>query len=200
MTLPCPMPRPAPGALLRPMLVRPSWTRLRERRFEAEALPWRGEIYRAALAALRNRDEAEELTQDVFFQAWRSFDRFAEGTNCRAWLRGILFHRLLHHRRRAARLVFGERAEAAIERLEAPRTHHDGLLSPALARALAELPAPFRAVLLLADVHEFAYKEIAARLGIPAGTVMSRLSRARRRMRALLEDQVTRTPSCRQRA
>ncbi len=195
MTLPCPVPRPE-NCCLRPFLVAPPKHIPRQRRFEAEALVHRRDIFQAALAVLRNRDEAEDLTQDVFYHAWRSFDRYEAGTNCRAWLRSILFHRMQHHRRRAARGVLGEGADAAMGHLEAAEPRAERIESAEMLAALAALPEVFRDVLLLADVEECAYKEIAERLGIPAGTVMSRLSRARRRMRELLKDGVTRTPTC----
>ncbi len=165
------------------LLVPPS----RQARFEAEAMPQRPAIERAARALLRNAAEAEELAQDVFFHAWRSFDRFEPGTNCRAWLFGILFHRLYHYRRERARLVFGEWVEEAAAKRPAPEPAREGIADKRLLAALAKLPERFRRVLLLADVEEYSYKEVAEKLAVPIGTVMSRLSRARERMRRTME-------------
>lgn len=156
-------------------------------RFEAEAMPQRPTIERAARALLRNASEAEELTQDVYFHAWRSFGRFEPGTNCRAWLFGILFHRLYHYRRQRARLVFGEWVEEAARKMPAPEPARDEIADEGLLAALAKLPERFRRVLLLADVEEYSYKEVAEKLAVPIGTVMSRLSRARQQMRRTLD-------------
>ncbi len=160
-------------------LVSPS----RQARFEAEAMPHRPAIERAARALLRDAAEAEELAQDVFFHAWRSFDRFEPGTNCRAWLFGILFHRLYHYRRQRARLVSGKWVEEAAAKLPAPEPAAEGIADKRILAALAKLPERFRRVLLLADVEEYSYQEVAEKLAVPIGTVMSRLSRARERMR-----------------
>ena len=159
----------------------------RQARFETEAMPQRPAIERAARALLRNAAEAEELAQDVFFHAWRSFDRFEPGTNCRAWLFGILFHRLYHYRRERARLVYGEWVEEAAAKMPAPEPAAEGIADKRLLAALAKLPERFRRVLLLADIEEYSYKEVAEKLAVPIGTVMSRLSRARERMRRTME-------------
>lgn len=181
---------PQPG---RPFLVPPGAAAIRMRRFEQEALPFRPDVARAARSLVRERDAAEDLTQEVFFQAWRSFDRFETGTNCRAWLFAILFHRLWHLRRRQSRLVYGEPPAD----IAAPVPQETAIGSPVLAEALAALPVPLRAVVWLADVEEYSYKEIAARLSIPCGTVMSRLSRGRARLRSALLAAGSQTPSSR---
>src|SRR5512139_1862100 len=69
-------------------------------RFEDLALPHSRDLFRAASSILGNRNEAEDAVQEAYMQAWRSFDRFAHGTNCRAWLFGILFHVISHQRRK----------------------------------------------------------------------------------------------------
>lgn len=159
----------------------------RQAQFETEALPHRETIERAARSLTRNTTDGEELAQDVFFHAWRSFDRFEPGTNCRAWLFGILFHRLYRFRRQRARLVFGEWAEEAAAKMPAREPAPEGIADKRLLAALANLPERFRRVLLLADVDEYSYKEVAAALAVPIGTVMSRLSRARQQMRRTLK-------------
>ncbi len=144
--------------------------------FEAEVLPHLDALYRAALALLRNRSDAEDVVQETCLQAIRSFHRYTPGTNCRAWLFGILFRVISRYRRKWFRpLPFARRIEAA------PYSTGSDVLD-----ALRTLPREFAEVMMLTDVEEFTYKEVAAMLGIPAGTVMSRLSRARRMLRELL--------------
>lgn len=162
---------------------------MRMKEFEAEALPYRTYLERTASAVLRNRAEAEDVVQELYLCAWQSFDRFTPGTNCRAWLYKILFHVIAHRRRQ----WFGYRADRTLVALDEIQTTlvyepplPETLRDQELLAAVRTLPARFAAVLLLADVHEFSYQEIRAALGIPLGTVMSRLSRARRLMRAQL--------------
>ena len=76
-------------------------------RFEDEAMPLSSDVFRAAFRILGERGQAEDITQEVFLQAWKSFGRFEPGTNCRAWLFKILFHCIGHHRRKWYRFPFG---------------------------------------------------------------------------------------------
>lgn len=147
--------------------------------FECLALPYYQDILRAAIAALRNYDDAQDLAQDVYSNAWASFHRFQAGTNCRAWLGGIFFHRLYHHRRKQSRWVLGE----PVKEPAAPEPVPIAIQDPEILAALASLPTKFREVLLLADVEQYTYREIAVRLAVPIGTVMSRLSRGRMEFR-----------------
>jgi RNA polymerase sigma-70 factor (ECF subfamily) len=156
--------------------------------FAAEAIPHLNDLYRAASRLLMNRNEAEDLVQEVYLQAWKSYHRYEQGTNCKAWLFKILFHKLDHYRRRKfARAKF--MTDSDDERLAAvayePSVNHH-LQDEEIIAALNKLSERYRAVILLADVEEFSYKEIAEFLNIPIGTVMSRLSRARKQMRQLL--------------
>lgn len=157
--------------------------------FQSVALPHLNDICRTAVGLLGDRGEAEDLTQEVYLQAWKSFHRFEPGTNCRAWLFQILFHRLHHHRRKWFPMRFAERDEKVLESAamyEAPIPEQ--ISDKQVLSALQRIPDDFREVLLLTDVQEFSYKEAAAALGIPVGTVMSRLSRARKLLRAELAD------------
>jgi len=165
-----------------------SKTRLED--FEAAALPHLADIYRSASLLVYNSSEAEDLVQEVYLEAWRSFHRFEPGTNCRAWLFKILFHRLHHLRRR---LVKASKLEA----FASPADEDNVMAEPPIPqeiqdddilRALERIPLEFREVVLMADVEEFSYKEIAATLKIPLGTVMSRLSRARKLLRQELAE------------
>ncbi|MBM3725995.1 MAG: sigma-70 family RNA polymerase sigma factor [Acidobacteria bacterium] len=157
--------------------------------FEAAAMPHMNDLFRTACGLLGNRTEAEDLIQDVYLNAWRSFHRFEPGTNCRAWMFKILFHRLHHHRRKWYQMrLLREGEEFLEENLPATEPIPEKISDKAILAAIDKLAPEFREVLLLADVEEFAYKEIAAMLDVPVGTVMSRLSRARRQMRERLTE------------
>jgi len=151
--------------------------------FEAEALPHMAALYRAAASILHSRSEAEDAVQEAYLQALKSFHRFTPGTNCRAWLFRILFHVISHQRRQwFGRFVFSEREE-----LEQTAVYEEPvgeqLTDDEVIHAFRKLPRQFAEVVMLADVQEFTYKEIQDTLGIPAGTVMSRLSRGRQMLR-----------------
>ena len=158
-------------------------------RFEAEAMPHLNDIFRTATRILGDRGRAEDVAQEVYLQAWKSFDRFEAGTNCRAWLYKILFHCVNHHRRKWFRFPLLKETEEFIEAnltYTPPIPEH--LTDEEIIDALNRIPGDFRAVVLLVDVDEFAYKEAADILGIPIGTVMSRLSRGRKLLREQLTD------------
>jgi RNA polymerase sigma-70 factor (ECF subfamily) len=155
--------------------------------FEAQALPHLNDLFRAATSILGNRTEAEDVAQEVYLQAWKSFHRFTPGTNCRAWLFGILFHVIHHHRRKWFKLtLMADNEEMFAETLayEPPVPQH--LSDEDMLRAFKQIPQQFAEVVMLADVYEFSYKEVHEALGIPIGTVMSRLNRGRRLLRGHL--------------
>jgi RNA polymerase sigma-70 factor, ECF subfamily len=155
--------------------------------FESEAMPHLNDIFRTATRILGDRARAEDVAQEVYLQAWKSFDRFEPGTNCRAWLFKILFHCVNHHRRKWFRFPLLKETEEFIEStLTAPEPIRDGITDADILLALDRVPGDFRAVVLLVDVEEFAYKEAAEILGVPIGTVMSRLSRGRKLLREQL--------------
>jgi RNA polymerase sigma-70 factor (ECF subfamily) len=153
-------------------------------RFQVEAMPHLNDLVRTATHTLGDRVQAEDVVQEAYLQAWKSFARFEPGTNCRAWLFGILFNCIHHHRRKIFRFPLLKPSE---EFRESNITHTppipEQLSDGEILAALDCVPADYRAVVLLVDVQEFAYKEVAEILAIPIGTVMSRLSRGRKMLR-----------------
>ena len=155
--------------------------------FEASALPHINDLFRTARRVIGNQTEAEDVVQETFLQAWKSFHRFEPGTNCRAWLFKILFHVMSHHRRKLFRLPVTDIAEDTLVETAvyrpSPAQH---LTDEEVLAAFDKVPQLYRAVVMLADVQEFSYREIAAALNIPLGTVMSRLNRGRKILRTAL--------------
>ncbi|MGC1651412.1 MAG: sigma-70 family RNA polymerase sigma factor [Candidatus Sulfotelmatobacter sp.] len=157
--------------------------------FEELAMPLFGQLYNFANWLTQNREEAEDLVQETYAKALKGFASFQSGTNFRAWIYRILRNSFLTSRTglKATMTVpldpEENGPELAVER-DTPETilfeRSDREL---LQRAIDELPVYFREILLLCDVEEMSYQEIAATLGIPIGTVMSRLYRARRALR-----------------
>ena len=159
----------------------------REDDFEAAALPYLDDLFRAASHIVGNRTQAEDLVQETYLQAWKSFDRFELGTNCRAWLFKILFHVIQHQRRKSFRLKLTDEGDEVFEQtlVYEPPVPQD-LSDEEVLAAFNKIPEQYREVVLLSDVYEFKYKEIQETLGIPQGTVMSRLSRGRQLLRGHL--------------
>jgi RNA polymerase sigma-70 factor (ECF subfamily) len=157
----------------------------RDERFEAEMLPQLRSLFGAAYRMTGNAHDAEDLVQETFLRAHRAFDRFAPGSNARAWL-----HTILHRVRTDAFRRTKRRPETVELTGEGPATPppQDALASgrEELERALQGLPDAFRVAVVLRDVQELSYAEIAAALGIPVGTVMSRIHRGRSLLRAAL--------------
>lgn len=165
-------------------------------RFKKLALPHLTAVYRFAVQ-LAGVDRAEDLTQETFLRAWQHFDQFDPDTHCRAWLFRIL-HNVWISQWRKTRL---ELPVADLEEVRAEpwydweRERSDADLSADMQSALAQLPETFRWAVLLADVEELSYQEIATALECPIGTVMSRISRGRRMLARLLNERGTRERS-----
>ncbi len=152
--------------------------------FEAAALPHLNDLYRTAGHMVGSRTEAEDLVQEVYMQAWKSFHRFELGTNCRAWLFKILFYKLNHHRRRWFKLKRTTDSAALLDlTLSYQPPVPEYLRDEEILLALKNLPPCYRDVVVLSDVQESSYAEIAGILEVPIGTVMSRLSRGRKLLR-----------------
>ncbi len=153
-------------------------------------------LYQVALRLTRNRAEAEDIVQDAFLRAFRGFDRFNPGTNCRAWLftilRNVFLNRVRSQGREVLEADLGDRmtAEAAGEGRGIGGNPEEELLQSVLHgdvdRALKALPLPFREAVVLVDLEGLSYREVAEVLGCPVGTVMSRLSRGRALLRRAL--------------
>ncbi|MDC4232692.1 sigma-70 family RNA polymerase sigma factor [Actinomyces sp. B33] len=171
----------------------------REERFAAEALPLLDQLFGAALGMTRNRADAEDLLQETYLKAYAKFDQYRPGTNIKAWLYRILTNTYITQYRKAQRSPKRAATDAIEDWQLAEAASHDsrGLVSaevealdampsPDLRRALDALSEEHRMVVLMADVEGLAYRQIADILGIPIGTVMSRLHRARKALRATL--------------
>ena len=172
------------------------------RAFEREALPHMATLFNAALYMTRNAAHAEDLVQETLLKAFRFWHRYEQGTNCKAWLFRILTNTFINKYRRSTRerrVLEGREAEpvgegvmsrAAMRTLTDPVSEaHRRIITAEIQEALDSLPEDYRVMILLADVEELSYKEIATIVGCPIGTVMSRLHRARKRMQRRLLDQ-----------
>ncbi|MEM1418651.1 MAG: sigma-70 family RNA polymerase sigma factor [Myxococcota bacterium] len=164
--------------------------------FEREVRPHREELRGVALRLTRSEPEADDVLQDALARAWAFWHRFEPGTNARAWMHRILYHAFVnrYRRRKREREVLGR-----VHRETAPDPHAgardlerraaalrgDGL-SDEVRAALGDLRPPFREVVELVDLRGLTYDEAAQIVGCPVGTIMSRLHRARRALRAVL--------------
>lgn len=162
--------------------------------FERDAIPHARQLYRAAFRLTRDHGHAEDLVQETLTRAYVKFDQFTPGSNLGGWLYRIMlssFYTGCRQRsRRPAEVLAPEHdagGYAAHSSARSAETEALGSLGDsAVVRALAELPAGYKSVIYLADVEDYRYTEIADMLGIPIGTVMSRVHRGRAIMRAKL--------------
>ena len=172
-----------------------------KKEFEALALSHLDPLYSAALRLTKNDRDAEDLVQDTCMRAFRFFDKFERGTNMKAWLFKILTNTFINRYRRKVKernVVEGSERDAVHERFISrdatdfaanPEQYlFDRLLSDDVLRAIDGLPIDFRLVVILADLQEFSYKEIAEILDCPDGTVMSRLFRGRKLLQKTLRE------------
>ncbi|HYV43581.1 MAG TPA: sigma-70 family RNA polymerase sigma factor [Myxococcaceae bacterium] len=169
--------------------------------FEELALSHLDPLYSAALRLTKNERDAEDLVQDTCMRAYRFFDKFERGTNIKAWLFKILTNTFINRYRRKVKersVVEGVERESVHDQFVSrdatdfaanPEQYFfDRLLSDDVLRAIDALPIDFRLVVILADLQEFSYKEIAEILECPVGTVMSRLFRGRKLLQKTLRE------------
>jgi RNA polymerase sigma-70 factor (ECF subfamily) len=171
--------------------------------FEATVLPLREELRKAALRLTHSPESAEDLVQETLMHAYRGFGHFKRGTNLKGWLMRIMLNLFISHYRHQQRTVLTVSLEGLLEELELAEENTDLLLDEAIspeevvmarvmddevAKALEQLPDNFREIVILCDIEGLSYAEAAEALGIPIGTVRSRLSRARETLRRLLWD------------
>jgi RNA polymerase sigma-70 factor, ECF subfamily len=154
--------------------------------FETDALTHLDSLYGTALRLTRNEPDAQDLVQDTYVKAFKARKQFKPGTNLKAWLFTILHNTFRNRRRDIGRdpiEIDSDRVDLAApaDPADTPEEHLlRGAMGPELQTALDSLPEAFREAVWLRDVEEFPYAEIAEMLGIPVGTVMSRISRGRR--------------------
>jgi len=186
-----------PNAMIIPM------PQLNRESFEQAAWPHRPSLQRMALRLSRRADVADDLVQDTYLRAFRAFHTFEPGTNMRAWLFQILRHVFINRYRQER--SHGKDVEfASIESVAEDRLRPDvgvdargadpeaivmsAILPAELSRALDELPRAFREAVECAFLEELSYQETADRLGVPIGTVMSRIHRGRKMLQERLHE------------
>jgi RNA polymerase sigma-70 factor (ECF subfamily) len=168
--------------------------------FERDALQFTNQLYAAALRYTRNPSDAQDLVQDTYSKAYVSFHQFEPGTNLKAWLYRILSTTFINTYRKDQRRpqisdgeledwqIYDAASHTSDQGRSAEDVALDGIADLDVRSALAAMPEDFRMAVYLADVEGFSYKEIAEIVGVPAGTVMSRLHRGRKLLRTSLAD------------
>jgi len=175
-------------------------TKKQRQAFEKEALPHLDALYGMALRLTKNQGDAEDLVQDSLVKAYRFFHRYEAGSNIKAWLFKVmvnLYYNTCRKQKKDRRLLVEAEIDGHVDRYlsdtsrTGPRQEEillDRLSVEKLRAAVEELPEEFRTALVLCDLHDFSYKEIADILNCPVGTVMSRLYRGRRILQKRLFD------------
>ena len=178
-----------------------SETLQKQRLFEEQALPLLDQLYGGAMRLTRNPQDAEDLIQETYLKAYSNFDSFKQGTNLKAWLYRIMTNTYINSYRKAKRRPLESSADELSDFQLYTTAGHDstGLESAEvealkqmpdseISEAMNDLPEDYRMVVYYSDVVGLAYKEIAEVMGTPLGTVMSRLHRGRKLLRAALKD------------
>jgi RNA polymerase sigma-70 factor (ECF subfamily) len=161
--------------------------------FDSQVMPYVDSLYNTAYRMTRSSEDAEDLVQETFFKAYKYYDKFEEGTNLKAWLFKILKNTFINNYRKKKlepRSVDFAEIEDSFERIvrrdnadrpsDPESEFFTGVLDDDVRKALESLPYDYRMVVILADLEDFSYKEIAEILDCPVGTVMSRLYRGRK--------------------
>ena len=167
--------------------------------FEAAAMPFVDALYNTAYRMARNSEDAEDLVQETYLKAYRYYDKFEEGTNFKAWLFKIMKNTFINnYRKKQLAPAFSDFAdieesfesqvseEVARQNPNPEEELLEDVLDEDVQKALEKLPPDYRMVVILADLENFSYKEIAEILEVPVGTVMSRLYRGRRLLEAAM--------------
>ncbi|GBD32233.1 ECF RNA polymerase sigma factor SigR [bacterium HR33] len=166
----------------------------KRRSFEAEALPHLDAVYRFARSLTRDAQRAEDLAQEAMLKAYRSWHQYRPGTNARAWLLTIVRNTFINQYRRqqheGTSVDLGEMesytAFPEVQERDPEGKFFDRIVDEEVLRAIEELPEEFREVVVLSDLEDLSYAEIAELLGVPVGTVKSRLFRARQALQRKL--------------
>lgn len=161
--------------------------------FEEQALPHSDSLYHTALRLTHNTNDAEDLVQEVFYKSFRSIKQFEPGTNMKAWLFKIMMNTHISQYRKNSRnpasagyddveefSLYNQVHSRATSLSDTPASILDRFLAKDIQNAIDDLPDQFRDVVMLVDVEGFSYQEASDILGIPPGTVMSRLFRGRK--------------------
>lgn len=167
--------------------------------FEKEAIPHMDALYKYALKMTGNSEDANDLVQETYLRAFRFFNTFEKGTNCKAWLFRILKNTFINDYRKKSRepnKVDYDNIENFYENIKHSSSDsgqfenelYDNLLDDELQKAVSSLPETFRTVIVLCDIEGFTYEEIADFINCPVGTVRSRLHRARKVLFSKLYD------------
>lgn len=167
--------------------------------FEREAIPHMDALYNFALKMTGDSDDANDLVQETYLKAFRFFDKFEKGTNCKAWLFRIMKNTYINNYRKKTKepgKVDYDEIENFYENIKASSTDsahlekelYDNLLDDELSGAISSLPEDFRTVVILCDIEGMTYEEIADFIDCPVGTVRSRLHRARKMLFTKLYD------------
>jgi len=169
--------------------------------FEAAAMPFVDALYNTAYRMTRNAEDAEDLVQEAYLKAYKYYDKFEEGTNFKAWLFKIMKNTFINNYRKKQQAPpqsdFADIEESfetqvsedAGKKIKNPEEELlENVLDEDIQRSIDELPPDYRMVVLLADLENFSYKEIAEILEVPVGTVMSRLYRGRRLLEKVMLD------------
>lgn len=176
----------------------------RRRQFEAEALPHMDALLRTALRMTRNSNDAEDLVQEAMAKAYRSWDKFESGTNCRAWLFKIMTNMFINEYRSKSRapvsmsvddvdegFLYGQLSSATGQRTPEEELFAR-ILDDDVKNAIANLPEDYRLVVMLSFIEGFSYQEIADIVDLQLGTVKSRLHRGRKLLQKKLFDYAVR--------
>ena len=167
--------------------------------FEATALPFLKALYNAALRLSGGSEDAGDLVQETYLRAYRTFENFVPGTNCKAWLFTILYSVFVNSRKKERRAAFPLPTDELEQRYSEVAAATGGLPAdtaplmpderwgPEVDRAVRLLPEGLQAAVLLVDVEQLSYEEAAGALGWPIGTLRSRLFRARKQLFAALQ-------------